>query len=259
MNHCRKFQTMMADALAGELPEGDRLRLRAHMKDCERCSVEYSEYEGLVRTVRERPRSEPDDAFWDGYMARLEEKIDVLEGVNSVEPLPEGKTKGSVMVLKRLLMPLAAAALLVMGILIGRAGRLAPQGPQFMENQAETPSLASNQDRGETRILQAHLSSVEPLLMELNNRSEVPGEGVVVDADWVQELLLQNTMLKRMVDRQNDQTRKALLEDLEMILLEMKSEKEGEGASGQPMAQKIIEDNGVLFRVRMMRRRGGSL
>jgi hypothetical protein len=259
MNDCRKFQTMMADALAGELPEGDSVRLRAHMKNCERCSAEYREYEALVRTVRERPRPEPDAEFWDGYMARLDEKLDVLEGVNSVGTVPKGKTKGSLVVLKRLLIPLAAAALLVMGILIGRAGRLVPQGPLPSETPVATTSLAANQDRSETRILQAHLSSVEPLLMELSNRSDVPGDRLTVDAAWVRELLLQNTMLKRMVDRQNDKTRKALLDDLEMILLEMKSEEGGAGDSAQPMAQQVMEDNGVLFRVRMMRRRGGTV
>lgn len=254
---CERYQNIMADVLAGEASADEQMLLQQHMADCRACAAEFAELEAVQKAVKSRSRPELDDAFWAGYMERLDEKLDRLEAEEGqglrgkLLKMPTGNLRW-----RRLLMPVAAAALVVIGVFIGRMTPTAPgvlipgSGPSDSTGRTQ-PAAGQN-----PRVMMAHLDNVEPFLMELKNRSA--GETMTVDSQLLRDLLMQNYMLKRMVARQNDPVRQALLDDLELILLEMSAGSEN-GAGNQNDAQKMIEENGVLFRLRLMRQGEKSL
>ncbi len=246
MTKCKKYRELMADELAGDISAADRERLQAHLRDCCACAGEYDGLQGLIGQVKDLRRPEPDEEYWTAYMRRLDDKLAAAGQADStIVPLR--------LPWRRLLMPVAAAALLVIGVLIGRSGIFSPV------ERPEPPLLsAAAPSKGNPRILQTHLSRIEPLLVDLNNQDSGDGQPVRIDERFVRDLLMQNYMLKRAIARQNEPVQKKLLDDLEMILLEMQAGTDG-GAAELSDARRISESNDVLFQLRLLRKRSERL
>jgi len=153
---------------------------------------------------------------------------------------------------RRLIVPLAAAALLVIGVLIGRMSLHSPLGLEDRQGRETLAAADSKAGSDQPEILQAHLGRMEPLLVDLSNRGADDGSRVAVDEAVLRDLLMQNYLLKRLVGRQSDKTQKKLLDDLELILLEMQN-------SDSSGAREIVERSDVLFDLRLMRQKVDSL
>ncbi|MCG8405266.1 MAG: zf-HC2 domain-containing protein [Phycisphaerales bacterium] len=55
MMNCQEFETLLSDALGGELAERDRPVFETHLAECERCRLEYETSRAAVQSMRELP------------------------------------------------------------------------------------------------------------------------------------------------------------------------------------------------------------
>lgn len=249
MEKCNGFRDLMADALSGEILPDDRRRLQEHLRNCASCRQEFSELESVLMQVKDMPRPEPDQEFWGRYMDRLEGRLDEMERGDNPASRAQWLRMRS---WRRLIVPLTAAALLVIGVLVGRMSLRSPVGLKDRQSRETLAVADSKAGSGQPVILQAHLGRMEPLLLDLSNREAEAGSQVVVGERVLRDLLMQNYLLKRLVDRQSDEAQKKLLDDLELILLEMQNP----DSSG---AREIVQGSDVLFELRLMRQKVDSL
>ena len=72
---CEKIQNLMVESLYGELDDARARELDAHLADCTACAALYEEMRATVATMHERRRPDPGDEYWNGYYARLEDRM----------------------------------------------------------------------------------------------------------------------------------------------------------------------------------------
>ncbi len=76
MHDCRRTQAQLTDLVCDELPQAERVRVRAETAACGAC---HAEYRALAETLRACVRAEtmvqPPEDFWPGYHARLSQHL----------------------------------------------------------------------------------------------------------------------------------------------------------------------------------------
>lgn len=75
MDACTRYEALIAERLFGTLNDADAARLDAHLAACPGCRTTVAEMKATLQVTAARPGPEPDDAFWDGYHARLMARI----------------------------------------------------------------------------------------------------------------------------------------------------------------------------------------
>lgn len=265
MRICKKIKDMMPDVLnnAGELSETEREGFHAHLENCERCSGEYKRVAGTLAVMNKRRRPEMSDDFWDNYYSRLEDKLDAAEEKAEEKTTPVTvKSPGwgewfRGFKVQWVLYPAAAAAVVVTAVGVARF-LSAPGGQRFV-------STAVSSIRQLSPAVANHFDNVQPLLVDYSNYTpeeepEEPGETVMVGKSTIQKLLMENRMLKQVVAKSDDITAGQLIEELEIILLELKNAN-GDSKETMKAVQRLIKDNDILFKMKalqMQKQKGKS-
>ncbi|MCP5047252.1 MAG: zf-HC2 domain-containing protein, partial [bacterium] len=240
-NQCKQFNALLVDALYDELKERDKGFFRAHLETCSSCSAEYNRMVSVLEVMDQRRQPEMDETFWDNFLPQLHEKIGVRETG------PAGRAVGWLqewwgnlnfkLNIRWALYPAAVVLLIVSGIVIGRY-LYSPGGEEFIG-----PTVASVNPG-----VSEHFDNVRPLLIDYSNYSKQEdtggkGDMVRVDRETLRRLVVQNHLLKKAVERENNASLIQLLEDLEMILLEISNAGPNGGRSDSIQAvQDIMED-----------------
>lgn len=256
--NCWYFKELMVDALYHELSQSDKKSFQAHLKACSSCAVEYEEMAAVLNVMDQRQQPEMSESYWDTYLPRLRERM-----------AAEVKTPGQRLLagewLKRwrdrfhfdlrwILYPAAAMLLVALGIGIGRFLYL-PAGKSLMERIGEVTPVAKVNP-----AVSEHFENLRPILIDYANYTAKEngggtGEMVRVDKTTLKKLVLQNYLLKQMVNRSNDAALKQLLEELELVLLEL-SNAEADGKKTDRLqtirsVQTILNKNDVLFKMKV--------
>ncbi len=261
MIKCKKIKDMMPDILNTEnqLSETERKHFHQHLGNCARCSEEYKRVTELLTVMEKRRRPEMSGDFWENYYSRLEEKLDAPEE----ETIPvTAKSPGwgrwfRDLRMQWVLYPAAAAAVLVVGIAVAQF--LAIPGNQNLVTSAVSSIRQLNP------AVAGHFENVQPLLVDYSNYTpeeepEDPGapeETVMVEKSTIQKLLLENHMLKRVVAKSDDITTMQLIEELEVILLELKNSN-GDSKETMRVVQQLIKDNDILFKMKALKKKQGK-
>ena len=75
MMNCKDCEKVFAEALYGELGELQQQQFQEHLDDCSQCREQFQGMQMALQIMDKRERSEPDDAFWDNYWDKLEQKL----------------------------------------------------------------------------------------------------------------------------------------------------------------------------------------
>jgi hypothetical protein len=133
----------------------------------------------------------------------------------------------------------AAAALvcvLILGFIIGRTAFIPGGGILTGAGESEDAFQIS---------LQEHFDSLKPLLIEYAHyREDKDSDKIILDKKYVEELLIQNILLKRLAEEKNPDIRQ-LLEDIELILREI-TNMDKNGTSDPLMIKEYINNQGIL-------------
>ena len=65
---CREFVELVTDYLEGTLPDSERVRMEAHLADCDGCTGYLEDMRRLVGSLRARPEPPPDPATRDALL-----------------------------------------------------------------------------------------------------------------------------------------------------------------------------------------------
>ena len=228
---CKKHREQIILYLYGELAEPEQRELEQHVRDCSSCArdLEYTrEVLGLI------DRAETDDipeAGWERCWTQISSGIQ--------HPEAAGRSRWT---LSPRWVPAAAAVLLVfaLGIFLGR----------FWPGSQAVPEQASVQGPDFTPLsLQNHFDSLKPILAEYANRAggEPGSQDVLIDRRIIQTLLVQNFMLMRMAAQNNPEAAE-LLEDIDLVLREIKNMDPGDPDS-PAMIRSLIDQRDILFKI----------
>lgn len=252
MIKCKKMKELMQDVLNSNNPlQGtDRHDFQVHLKNCARCSEEYNRLTGLKSILDKRIRPQMSEDFWDNFYSRLEDRLDEETRIPAAVPKKASlksswwKEWGFGFNIRWVFYPAAAAVIIVIGIAIGQFLSL-PEGKDFVRQL--NPAVA------------AHFDNVQPLLVDYANytpeeETGTPEETVMVEKSTVEKLLLENQLLKRVVAKEDNITANELMDELELILLELKNNG-GNNDETLRAVQKLIKDNDILFKIKVLKKK----
>jgi anti-sigma factor RsiW len=70
---CREFVELVTDYLEGTLPERDRVRMEAHLADCDGCTGYLEDMRRMVGSLHATPDPPPDDATREALLRAFRE------------------------------------------------------------------------------------------------------------------------------------------------------------------------------------------
>ncbi|MFO7981001.1 MAG: zf-HC2 domain-containing protein [Candidatus Aminicenantes bacterium] len=222
---CEKFKEQVILYLYGELDKKSSKELKNHVKKCPECAKELEYTQKIFELVKETEKGDIPEADWKKCWSHINEKISV----------PEKKTKRHFWHFPKWVYTTAAlVCVLIIGIIIGRT--------------AFTPGFKASPMAGETKgafylSLQEHFDDLKPLLMEYAHYREEKATAIL-DKKVVEDLLIQNILLKRLAAEKNPGARQ-LLEDIELILREMTNMDEN-GTATPLKIKEYINNQGLL-------------
>lgn len=162
---CESAQENVTLAVWGELPDEQRLQLEQHLASCEACSNELEAVQALAKAMWLVPVEEPSANLLTRTRLRLEEALDALPRESWLVRLLQQFTLG----MSRLRSaPVAASALLVMGIASGGYGGY--RAGTHVHDAAQSAMILHAVDQNDTN---AKIASVSSIVQEPNSENVV--------------------------------------------------------------------------------------
>lgn len=224
-------ETLMTDVLFGDATKEERVRLERHLQECAHCRSEFESLSATLDAARHRPSFEAS-----------QESLETLEHVVLARTRSAGA--GKIHYGRWVTQAAAVAALLLVGILIGRS----IPGPQ---TQPDTPAAAVL-TADETRAY-AYLNRSKTVLLGVANfdaASEDPASlNLPKRSAIADELLQEASYLKSTLSEIEQQGLKALVSDLEIILLQLANLEERADVPEIEIMQAGMDQNALLFKI----------
>jgi hypothetical protein len=259
MNHrCKATEPLLAEALFGELAADDRLRLEEHLAGCPTCAARLGAMRHALQVTASRVPGEPDEAFWTGYVDRLEARMEAERRPDFRQALLRSWERVSAHVWPQptwVLNGLAAAALLLIGVFAGRF-LLAPEPSSYPDEPVATSSpgdaavaLRASQylDRSQVLLLGLVNFDVEtddPSMLNLPRKREIARE--LIDEAGVLKSDLAGTDEQRLVE---------LISDLEVILLQLANLESQRDVPAIEMVRSGVDRRAILFKINLTQMR----
>ena len=224
---CEKFRRNSILYLYGELDKKSAEELKDHIKKCPHCARELEYTKKVFDLVEETKEENIPDADWEKCWSLIDEKVAVADKQRKtyINFFPKWAAAAAALV-----------CVLILGFIIGRI-TFAPGGDKM--------TVAGESEDASKISLQEHIDSLKPLLMEYAHLREGNGsDKVTLDKKYVEELLIQNILLKRLAAEKNPNDRQ-LLEDIELILREI-TNMDKNGTSDPLMIKEYINNQGIL-------------
>ncbi len=272
MNDCQHYEALIADKLFGELGVEDTRRLEAHLEACPACRALVHEMEATLQVTAARTRPEPSAAYWEGYYARLEDRMRREEQRSHKAGRFAEWLRAPGRLNLSLLMPAprwayqlsGAVALLALGVLIGWLlfGGGATDAPRMAEEPAaDTPVQAVSMDQRTDRYLERS----KVLLLGLVNLD--PDEQASASLSLARqqrvarELIDESNALKDNLTGEDERVMRALIDDLEVILLQIANLEAGYDLPAIEMVQRGVDRRAIMLKINLteMRRSDTAL
>ena len=239
MKHCEKWRDLLVLEYYGELSSRRSRKLHRHLELCPHCLREFTALKQRLDSIPRPSHRDPGEPFWDDFMQGLNRRID-QENSAPVIAMPSHR--------RHWRMAAAAMFLVVIG---GVAGRFLfpPSG------RAPSTSVAR---KGYSMEFQSHLNTMNPLVIDCANTdpADLANSLPLSPTAWNQ-LILRNRLLKRRAKEQNDTAALALLNEMELILLEISTAGEGD-TTRFTQVQEMIRRNRMVMQLDLLRRRENS-
>jgi len=220
---CKHYENNIILLLYNELPENDKKKLNEHLENCENCRAFLEENKEMFSTISEAVPDEFDPA-WDEYWSDISRNVKRSEKKHwSFFPIPSGAAAFVMSIL-----------ILVGGIFIGRF---------FMSSSITTSPPVKK--RSNLLYVNNYFEDVKPVMLDYANYTiqATNGNGGPVDKEIIRSMLEKTRLLKRHVSTEKAPYLATLLEELELILTEIKNTTPGEKDSMRTLQEMIKERN----------------
>jgi hypothetical protein len=255
MNKCAKCRDRMVEALYGELTPEDRTSFEAHLKACSACASEFEAMTETRKILDTRRRRDPGPDFWEGYWDKLEKRLDA-----ELRPSPRP-------VRRRALRPFAlfpawglrfaaAAALLVVGILIGRT-LLRPPTPRTARSIPPAAAPAPGIEQASAPVLRAQNYFERSKLILLGLVNYDPGASDVYGLDLPRQKELSRALVNEAGSLKSDLKAPAqkrlreLVADLETILIQIANLGSENDLDAVELVKRGVEEKSIFLKINL--------
>ncbi len=225
---CKHYENNIILLLYNELQEKDKKKLTKHLENCNHCRAFLEDNKEMFSTISEAVPDEFDPA-WDEYWSDISRNVKRMEKKSwSFFPIPAGAVAFALSLL-----------ILIGGIFIGRF---------FMPStNSDSPMVEKK-----TNLLYVnnYFEDVKPVMLDYANYT-IPasnGNGGPVDKEIIEGILEKTRLLKRHVSTEKDPYLATLLEELELILTEIKNTTPGETDSMETL-QEMIKGRNIPLKI----------
>jgi hypothetical protein len=256
MKDCKDIQTLMADALLGELAPEDKASLESHLAACPACASEYEETRQTLCVMDERERPDPGPEFWDGYwerlMARREKETSRVRPAarwfrgfaRQLHALPRWSYQAA-----------AALALVGAGILIGRL-LVSPPGASVARPGEKTGSaLVSAASGGPAARARDYFDRSKLVIMALVNYDPATEDAYALDLPLQKkisrELVNEAGLLKSDLKAPRERRLRELVSDLETILIQIANLESENNIEAVEFVKQGVATRGVLLKINL--------
>jgi hypothetical protein len=220
----------------GETEPGLRSRTAAHLAECGACEGAYARLQQVLTAVDTWPAPELPDGFERVTWARLQPEL-----------APKRRAGLSWFVLSPARLAwVAAVAILIAGAFL--AGRVSTPG-------APVPATKRAASQIRERVLLAdlseHLDRSQAMLIELVS-GESDGTGMSSERGRAERLVSDNRLYRQTAAATGNAALVMVLDDLERLLVEVAAGPDVVSATEMEQVRHQIENNGLLFKVRVL-------
>ncbi len=264
MIKCQKSKDLMLEALYGELSAEDRTLFDAHLRACPECAAEYSVLGATLEVMDRRERPDPGATFWDGYWDRLEKRMEremSMTAAPAAEPFWPRLRRALSTVPRWAYQASAALALVVVGVLIGRAV-FAPSGPGPAAGPVGVVAAAGPADPMLVRA-NDYIQRSKVLLLGLVNfdtgQNDIYGLDLPRQKQISSELVREAAYLKPALRDARNERLRDLVADLEVILLQIANLESEQDLEAVELVRAGVDKRGLLLQINLSEMAGETM
>ncbi|HET7105958.1 MAG TPA: hypothetical protein VFI38_04045 [Candidatus Acidoferrum sp.] len=217
----------------------ERGAIAAHLKECAECREELTRIEAVFVALDAMPVPDPGEDYgervWQRIAPRLDEK--------------RARWWESLFVPERLAALGGVVALVILAFVAGRWTK--PPVPVV-----EQADAAKVRERVLVVAVGEHLGRTEMVLMELENAPAKKGHQAINISETqrrAEDLVEENRLYRQTALKEGDQAMAGTLDELERVLLDIANSPEEVTPAAFETIRKRIEDQGLLFKVRVVK------
>ncbi len=247
MLSCEPFQILMVDALYLDESEELPSRLATHLEGCENCRREFAELQQACELLdstglkHEAFDDIPERASLDGMYDKLSSELDRIDAQRYRNQYHRGLAPWSVAVG-------AIAASLVIFV----------TGFVFLSSNQSTPEEVVSTELVSPDLMN-YLDRAQVMLMQVANAEAENGSVLPIQSGIARTMALEANVLTGADRSPFTSGEKKLLQDIEFMLLQIANLDESNMQEGVALLQQFLDDNGILFRIRLLELRDQEL
>jgi hypothetical protein len=251
MSNRHPSKERMIEALYGELDAAEKERFELHLRSCPACASEHSSLAATLRLMDKRERPDPGPEFWDGYWDRLSRRMLWEATDEGRSPSLRERLARAIGRLPRWSFQAAgAAALLLVGIIIG--SRVVPQGGNAGVAGLPVPVEPAAVVKAESFVERSQI-----LLLGLVNHDPATEDVYALDLDQKKAmsrgLLAEAPALEAALDQGGERRLRALVADLEVILLQIANLESGQDLEAVELIKQGVDSKGIFLKIDLAR------
>lgn len=247
MLNCDACQILIADAIYQDGGDSLPRELTQHLESCASCRAEFDELQQTKQLLESAGLQRgtfddiPERASLDDLHTRLLPELDKIDAQRYREMAPKRSAHWNMAIG-------AIAASLIIFV----------TGFVFLSsNQTETPSTAFTQQVNPD--LMNYLNRAQVMLMQVANTETTNGSGLPIQRTVARDMALEANVLHEVDNNPFASGERKLLRDIEFMLLQIANLDESNMEEGVALLQRFLEENGVLFKIRLMEMRDNDL
>ena len=249
MLNCESFELLLADVLYSDEAVELTAEAQQHLDSCNSCSRLFNEMKsaklGLdkVGLERELYADIPERAQLSNMYDKLAPRLDQIDAQRYRE-LP-----------RRGIAPWSAAIgaiaasffIFVTAFVITQSDPETATAPAPMIVDAPNPELMN------------YLNRAEVMLMQVANAESSNGSVLPIGQTFARNMAMEASLLTGADNSPFDSGERKLLKDIEFLLLQIANLDDANMSVGVPLLQRFLEENGILFKIRLMELNDQSL
>jgi hypothetical protein len=256
MNKCKKCRSFLLEHFYGEMDPKKQKFFDNHLSVCEKCRSLFQEMELILQFTEKRVRPEPPKEFWDLYEKKLARRIETEEvsGFDR-ESLREKWGRRISSTPKWAYQAAAAAALIIIGVFIGRA-LFSPQIPG-VQHAMEQPGHITTPQPEMTLVhrSQNYIERSKLILLALVNFDPSVDDPYALDLPYQKqvskELVKEASFLKEELAESDQERLENLITSLEIILLQIANLECENDLEAIKLVKDGIDNRGILMEINL--------
>ena len=250
MLSCEPCQYLIADALYEQIDDRLEQQMLEHLENCADCQSTQQELLAAQAQLRDAGLSSghyddiPERAALGDIWGRIEPALDKIDA-QRYSQLP-----------KRNLAPWAAAITAIAASVVVFFSVTGPQG----NNPAVQPQIVSTTSVSSELVpttnvspeLMNYLDRAQVMLMQVANTEPNNGSVIPITNTFARNMAFEANLIGTVSENDVNSGQRKLLRDIEFLLLQIANLEESNMQEGVALMQRFLEENSILFRIRLL-------